>query len=227
MKRIIIGSLLTCSFALAACNKDEPAKGTAKAPLAATRTNDGPSVPTSVPTAALRDNIVDAVPLPPSMPKTGLVIPPAPDTGAPTQQQVGAAPEVYQGPTKGEETPEALAKALVAAAKRRDTKAFQDLTVCGRDIGLYFHKGLQVSTREKVALLSRKFITYTQQIPADGELIRFKPGLATDFSRGQGATVTMPGYLGSDIVVKAGADPKTLPLGRIVQIENRWKLLDF
>jgi len=223
MMRTILASLATCVFALVpSCNKDDAAKKTSQAPLtAATPASTDPKP--DAPSTPLRDKLRDAVPLPPSMPKSAIDVPAA--TG--TAQQQAAAPEVFMGPTKGEDSAETLARALVEAAKKRDMKAFQDLTVSGKDIALTFHKGLQVSIREKVALLSRKFITYTQQIPNDGQLLSFKPGFAVDFQKGQGATVSMPGLLGSEITVKAGAAPKTLPLGRIVQIDGRWKLLDF
>lgn len=218
MKRVLCSLCAFLACTTAACSKDGD-KATVTQPVKAVGELAAATKAAATATAAaepLRSHLEAPPP------------PPIPKNEAPPASAANVTPdEVLQGPTKGEASPEALARALVEAAKRRDPKAFLDLTVCGRDIGLHFHPGVQVGLRQTVGRLQRKFATYTQQIPADGELLTFKAGLRVDFQKGQGAITPMPGFLSSDFVVKAGATPRSLPLGRIVQIDGRWKLLDF
>lgn len=146
----------------------------------------------------------------------------------PTPASAPAIPvRVFDGPTAGAESAEALAKGIVDAAKKRDEAAFLALTVSGKDVALHFHPGVQTQLREVIGRLPRKFATYIQQLPTDAALTGVKLGLPVDFKKGQGAITPMPGHLSTTFTVKAGPNARTLPLGRIVQIDGKWKLLDF
>lgn len=191
-----------------ACDKKEAPKDVGKTATAAQPV---------APSAPLRDKPVEPPP-PPLQAGTSSI---ANVPGA------AATDSVHEGPSDGADSPESLVRAFVDAAKKRDVKAFLALTVSGRDVALHFHKGLHVSLRAGLARLARKFATYTQQIAADADLAGFKAGLAVDFQKGQGATTASPGHLGSTFMVKAAGTTKTLPLGRIVRIDGRWKIFDF
>jgi hypothetical protein len=160
---------------------------------------------------ALRDN----PPVPPPPPSLG----DRADAGIP-------AAEVHPGPTRGADSPDALGAALVDAARRRDLRAFLDLTVSGRDIGLFFHAGLQASLRAQLAALAPKFGRMAQELPADATYSGIKRGLSIDFRSGQGAKASMPGLLGSELRLKAGGAVRSLSVARIVEIEGRWKVLE-
>ena len=160
-------------------------------------------------------------------PKTDFPMPPPPVArDLPVEANVAPA-RVHDAPTAGAESADALIKGLVDAAKKRDERAFLELTVSGKDVALHFHAGVQTQVREVLGRLPRKFATYIQQIPADAELTGIKPGLAIDFQKGQGAITPMPGRLSTDFTLKVGPNARTLPVGRIVQIGGKWKLLDF
>lgn len=188
---------LCALLALAACKKEPEA-----------RPAPGPSQPEGLRTR------LEAPPPPPSLPAT------------PPPHGADATAKPHPGPTRGADSAAALGQALVEAARKRDLNAFLQLTVSGRDIGLSFHPGVQEAMRRQVGLLPKKFLAYAQQIGPDMSFSGFRRGLSVDFQCGQGAKEPMPGFIDSEVAVKAGPVEKRFPVSRIVRIGGRWKLLD-
>jgi hypothetical protein len=160
--------------------------------------------------------------------RSNLDVPPSPPVLKESGEDAGPEappPKLRAAPTRGRESPEALAAALVEAAEKRDVDAFLDLVLSTRDIALYFHPGVQPDIRRNIGELPRKFQAYAKEIPPGFHFAGWKRGLQIDF-RGQGAKAAMRGFLKSEAQVKKDGVTKSFPMERIVRIEGRWKILD-